>query len=71
MVYFAAEVIGMLASLVHWVRYSGWRREPSAAYLAANFALQRRWASAIFAGARWAFGLRGKSRRTSYFARGR
>jgi len=56
-VYFAAEVIGMLASLVLWLRFAGWRREPSAGYLDANFNLQRRWASAIFAGARWTFGL--------------
>ena len=58
MVFSLAEVTGMLASLVLWLRYAGWRREPSPAYLAANFALQRWWASAIFAGARWTFGLR-------------
>ncbi len=56
-VYFAAEVIGMLASLVLWIRLAGWRAKPSRAYLAANFNLQRRWASAIFTGARWGFGL--------------
>jgi 1-acyl-sn-glycerol-3-phosphate acyltransferase len=57
-VYGLAEIIGMVASLVLWLRYAGWRREPSPAYLAANFSLQRRWASAIFAGARWSFCLR-------------
>lgn len=57
-VFFAAEVIGMVASLVLWLRHAGWRAEPSVAYLDANFNLQRRWASAIFAGARWSFGLR-------------
>lgn len=57
-IFFLAEFLGMLASLVLWLRYAGWRTEPSPAYLAANFALQRRWASAIFAGARWTFGLR-------------
>ena len=56
--FFTAEVLGMLASLVLWLRFAGWRVAPSPAYLAANFALQRRWASAIFAGARWTFGLR-------------
>lgn len=43
---------GLAASL------RGWRAAPSPDYLDANFALQRRWAAAIFAGARWAFGLR-------------
>lgn len=57
-IYFAAEALGMLASLVLWLRFAGWRAEPSPAYLAANFNLQRRWASAIFAGARWSFALR-------------
>lgn len=57
-IFFLAELAGMVASLVLWARFGGWRREPSPAYLAANFALQRRWASAIFAGARWTFGLR-------------
>jgi 1-acyl-sn-glycerol-3-phosphate acyltransferase len=57
-VFFIAEVAGMLASLGLWLRHAGWLREPSSAYLAANFALQRRWASAIFAGMRWTFGLR-------------
>jgi 1-acyl-sn-glycerol-3-phosphate acyltransferase len=57
MVFFLAEVAGMVASLVLWLRFAGWRREPSSAYLAANFGLQRRWASAIFAGVRWTFGL--------------
>jgi 1-acyl-sn-glycerol-3-phosphate acyltransferase len=57
-IYFLAELLGMLASLIIWLRHAGWRGAPSAAYLAANFELQRRWASAIFGGARWAFGLR-------------
>ena len=57
-VYFLAELGGILASTVLWVRYQGWRRRPTEAYLAANFALQAVWARAIFTGARLAFGLR-------------
>lgn len=57
-IYFLAEFIGILVSFFLWVRFAGWRSSATPGYLAANFALQRRWAAAIFAGARWTFGLR-------------
>jgi len=58
LIFFAAELVGMLASLVIWLRHRGWRSRFSEAYLAANFTLQRKWAGAIFAGACWTFRLR-------------
>ncbi len=57
-VYLLVEALGLLASLVIWATSGGWRREASAAYLNRSFALQCRWASALFWSAVRVFGLR-------------
>jgi 1-acyl-sn-glycerol-3-phosphate acyltransferase len=56
--YLVCEVVGTIVAVEIWFHYRGWSASPSAAYLERNFALQRRWASALFASARVIFRLR-------------